>query len=223
MVDKVRRCRDCGKQGPGYDWTGPRCRLCQQSRYRKYYSAAKERRKLLIANAKSRGDVLTATCSECAASVDFEELHGGRCKKCDLKKQREWQTKKRLLRRRKDEAISRGDEPFVSVTCSDCDCATQIEDAKYHPRCQGCHSKKNSVFQKRQMKKRREIWLALLVGKSCVNCGQTDGRLLEYAHRDRATKTNNVSVLLFHGRMEAALEEITKCKLLCGNRSEEVV
>ena len=55
-------------------------------------------------------------------------------------------------------------------------------------------------------------WLA---DKSCMDCGNSDIRVLEFDHRGE--KEYNVSHLVNTGRDKAAYEEIKKCDIVCAN------
>lgn len=57
-----------------------------------------------------------------------------------------------------------------------------------------------------------------LVGKSCVDCGETDRVVLEFDHRVPEEKRMNVSQLVGKGRpIEMIRAEIEKCDIRCAN------
>lgn len=57
-----------------------------------------------------------------------------------------------------------------------------------------------------------------LSGKSCLDCGNTDSRTFEFDHRDRLSKTSNVSAMIHLLRpWSKILKEIELCDILCGN------
>lgn len=59
---------------------------------------------------------------------------------------------------------------------------------------------------------------AYLSSHPCVDCGESDVRCLQFAHRDRSTKSANVSTLLRGFRSwEVLLLEIEKCDVRCAN------
>jgi hypothetical protein len=62
-------------------------------------------------------------------------------------------------------------------------------------------------------------WLLLyLLDHPCVDCGNDDVRVLEFDHRDRATKVWEVSVLARNGYSLARVqEEIARCDVRCAN------
>lgn len=52
----------------------------------------------------------------------------------------------------------------------------------------------------------------------CVDCGQSDVRVLEFDHRDRSQKENTVSQLMSRGIPFAKIvKEIAKCDVRCAN------
>ena len=69
-------------------------------------------------------------------------------------------------------------------------------------------------YGKKIHRRRRAEALAYLGGK-CQECGNADQRVLQFAHRDPATKSSEVCSL---GKSEARFwEEVKKCDLLCAN------
>jgi hypothetical protein len=53
-------------------------------------------------------------------------------------------------------------------------------------------------------------------GKSCIRCGNTDHRVLEFHHRDPAEKDKGVSELTTYS-LAMVQKEVMKCDLLCAN------
>lgn len=51
----------------------------------------------------------------------------------------------------------------------------------------------------------------------CIDCGETDVLILEFDHRDRATKRSEVARLAASKPWKVVLDEITKCDVRCGN------
>lgn len=51
----------------------------------------------------------------------------------------------------------------------------------------------------------------------CENCGNKDFRVLEFDHRFRELKDDNVSNLITNGTIKKLKEEISKCDILCAN------
>lgn len=55
---------------------------------------------------------------------------------------------------------------------------------------------------------------AIKQGRGCKRCGETDPAVLQFHHRDPATKRYDVSKMLGMA-WERVLEEIDKCDVLC--------
>jgi hypothetical protein len=57
-----------------------------------------------------------------------------------------------------------------------------------------------------------------LLGHPCVDCGEADIRCLEFDHRDRSTKKDNVARMMASALpWHFILEEIAKCDVRCAN------
>jgi hypothetical protein len=70
----------------------------------------------------------------------------------------------------------------------------------------------------RYRKMSHQFILAYLSAHPCVLCGETDPIVLEFHHRDRKTKRNNVGRMYGHGVSHLSIEkEIAKCDVLCAN------
>lgn len=67
----------------------------------------------------------------------------------------------------------------------------------------------------RRREPERDLVLAYLNDHPCVDCGESDPLLLEFDHRDRATKVGAVSHLLWQRRWSEAAAEIAKCDVRC--------
>ncbi len=101
----------------------------------------------------------------------------------------------------------------------------EAEIAKCEIRCANCHRIKTfkgsgnwriSQYTQQQTKSYRQIRVYLSI-HPCVDCGETDIRLLEFDHV-RGHKTANISRLLTQGRNWSIIEaEIAKCEIRCAN------
>lgn len=75
----------------------------------------------------------------------------------------------------------------------------------------------------RLCKRKRSAWFQeFKKTKSCIKCGNSDFRVLEFHHKVRVHNGNNkdrytVSYLLNHAGRKRVLEEIDKCDCLCAN------
>jgi hypothetical protein len=68
------------------------------------------------------------------------------------------------------------------------------------------------------LRKRNVEWLdAYLSDKACVDCGITDRRVLQFDHRDRATKVANLSNMSYSYGLDAIMAEVAKCDVRCAN------
>jgi hypothetical protein len=101
----------------------------------------------------------------------------------------------------------------------------------YQPICRACRKtldsqlyktsdkRKESVkaaVQRNQVKHREYVW-RYLETHPCVECGETDPRVLEFDHLDRSTKTGAVSTIASYCSKKRIDEEIAKCRVLCCN------
>ena len=72
--------------------------------------------------------------------------------------------------------------------------------------------------QKRHRVKVREKLLAFLADKKCVDCGETDFRVLDFDHMDQKTKFKSISKMRSgHYSWESVFAEIDKCQIRCAN------
>jgi hypothetical protein len=79
--------------------------------------------------------------------------------------------------------------------------------------CKKCNSEKHKRSIAKNGRNVLRVCAALKAGKTCVNCGEDDVELLEFAHIDRQTKSFKLGGV---GKGAKKLtEEAKKCKLLC--------
>lgn len=52
---------------------------------------------------------------------------------------------------------------------------------------------------------------------SCVDCGISDYRILQFDHRDPSTKVDKVTKLASEGSYDDVVKEIDKCDVRCAN------
>ena len=88
------------------------------------------------------------------------------------------------------------------------------------------HYRKNREYYLRKARRHRTFsveraWALVwqyLETHPCVDCGNTDPRVLEFDHRDRSQKRASVSVLVAEGYGVSAVQaEIQKCDVRCAN------
>lgn len=73
------------------------------------------------------------------------------------------------------------------------------------------------VNQRTRRERNRQFIKEYLSDKCCVDCGNSDWRVLEFDHV-RGTKTNNVSKMVVDRvPIETIKEEIAKCDVRCAN------
>jgi hypothetical protein len=63
----------------------------------------------------------------------------------------------------------------------------------------------------------RQLVFAYLRDHPCVDCGESDPLLLDFDHRDPASKLNDVARLAHFRPWDVVLEEISKCDVRCAN------
>lgn len=99
-------------------------------------------------------------------------------------------------------------------------------------KCRGCckeyakeHYRKNKpyyikrarVFNDKQVEKNRRLLYDYLQSKKCVDCGNSDIRVLEFDHKRGLDKRDNVGNMLYRYSWKTVLEEIEKCEIRCAN------
>lgn len=72
-------------------------------------------------------------------------------------------------------------------------------------------------FNKNQKEDNRKRFVEFLSGKKCVDCGNSDIRVLEFDHRSGCGKKDNVSNMIFRHSWKMILTEIEKCDIRCAN------
>jgi hypothetical protein len=101
-----------------------------------------------------------------------------------------------------------------------------------HSYCRECHARWNREHYKRNRgtyianaKRNNAIYIAenllrlvdYLLEHPCLDCGETDLLVLDFDHRERATKRMAVSSLLRYACWAALEAEIAKCDVRCAN------
>lgn len=74
---------------------------------------------------------------------------------------------------------------------------------------------------KQKVRRRARIsCLRYLARKGCEECGERDPRVLEFDHKDRAKKNDNIAKMMSQGYSwsnEKLRREVRKCRVLCAN------
>lgn len=79
------------------------------------------------------------------------------------------------------------------------------------------YAEKGAKARARMRAANLEALLAYLAGHPCVDCGESDVRVLQFDHADPRTKTANVSDVLKSHPWSVAVAEIAKCVVRCAN------
>jgi hypothetical protein len=158
---------------------------------------------------------MTKTCIKCGIVGDDSlfAMRENRCHSCV----QAYNRARYVAKKRKADAISSGELKFESFQCSRCGIDTCIDDAKSYPRCHKCVKLDRRVTQAKRYVTRKKIYHSWFDGKECVVCGESDPVVLEWAHDDRSTKSQNVSYLVTAARLSKAVQEADKCSIKCTN------
>lgn len=81
-----------------------------------------------------------------------------------------------------------------------------------------CNNKHNYTVRQKRMRHDRGEWLLNFKRNlSCVRCGETHPRCLDFHHRDPENKLGLVSRMVKCNSLEKVIAEISKCDVLCAN------
>lgn len=109
----------------------------------------------------------------------------------------------------------RSNKPYAP--CAYCRSCQREYSRQHYRRNKKSHNQRRHVNQTRYKSENRKNILDYLVTHSCVDCGETDPRVLEFDHV-RGVKSENISILVNTGRSwKRILEEIAKCEVRCAN------
>jgi len=107
--------------------------------------------------------------------------------------------------------IRRAAKDGVQSRCRECSRAWYEENKATH---KANVRRRNDAYRLRL----RALLTEYLSTHPCVDCGESDIRCLDFDHRDRATKTTEVSQLIQHGCSWRVIQaEIEKCDVRCAN------
>jgi hypothetical protein len=101
----------------------------------------------------------------------------------------------------------------ISSMCLDCKREYDREYWKNNKEAKG--EIKNEHAKKNRITKRKYI-IELLKNSKCVDCGNSDWRVLEFDHRNRETKSFNIADAVSYS-IENIQKEIDKCDIVCAN------
>jgi hypothetical protein len=84
---------------------------------------------------------------------------------------------------------------------------------EHHEDYRKSHNKSRNNIREQNARKVFEY----LADNSCISCGESDPIVLEFDHRERTEKIENISNLVLHSSWERIKNEIEKCDVLCAN------
>ncbi len=126
-----------------------------------------------------------------------------RCSKCGVEKPLG------AFPQRRDRRSGRG------TVCLECGRAYHRE---HYRRNREYYIKKAGRIQGPRREKIRIMLIEYLRSHPCVDCGESDIRVLQFDHRDPSLKGANIGDLVRQGtRWNAVVGEIEKCDVRCGN------
>ena len=95
-------------------------------------------------------------------------------------------------------------------------CYKENWDTRYYENHQHYRDSHNTSRRKIREENSRKVF-DYLTAHPCVNCGESDLIVLEFDHRDRNDKIENISNLATHSSWKRLELEIEKCDVLCAN------
>jgi len=76
---------------------------------------------------------------------------------------------------------------------------------------------RNRIRRTLDRPRNRRLVADYLADHPCIDCGEADSIVLEFDHRDPATKSDDVGRIVHTGTAVAVRAEIEKCDVRCGN------
>jgi hypothetical protein len=109
----------------------------------------------------------------------------------------------------------RSDRPTVRYgTCRDC---KRLYARKHYAANTDYYKDKASRQRTRQQVDNFRDLITYLRAHPCIDCGETDVRVLQFDHIDPSLKSRDVSVMVRSCQWSRVLEEIEKCEVRCAN------
>jgi hypothetical protein len=109
---------------------------------------------------------------------------------------------------------SRGNDKGKTSYCRACQ--SQYGKAHYR-RNAALHNRRRYLNQKQYRKRNAELLRRYLLARACIDCGETDVRVLEFDHV-RGRKVDNIGTMCAHGcGWQRIAAEIAKCEIRCAN------
>jgi hypothetical protein len=85
----------------------------------------------------------------------------------------------------------------------------------YRHMCKPCWRPFERTKERKKIEKCRDFMVDFLLQNPCVDCGNSDIRVLEFDHIKE--KNTDVSILLSNGKLKRLQEEIKLCEVVCAN------
>src|SRR5688572_15187542 len=101
----------------------------------------------------------------------------------------------------------------IASMCKEC---LKLYDREYWAKIKHLKTKLKNERTKLKRLEIRKFILSFLQKSSCMDCGLSDWRVLEFDHRDRKTKKINIEDSTKYS-LKVAKEEIAKCDIVCAN------
>ena len=98
-----------------------------------------------------------------------------------------------------------------------CRACSYAKDREYKERNIEKVRQNNNSAAQRRLVKNRELACRYLSENPCITCGESDIVVLDFDHRDRSTKRQEISNVLGSWSWELIKQEIEKCDVLCAN------
>ena len=99
-----------------------------------------------------------------------------------------------------------------------CRVCSKLRSRKYYQDNREHHKNVTSKRRKKTLKDVRIKLFEYYKTHSCIICGENDPIVLEFDHRVKESKTNDVSSLVYGGSGWSTIEkEIEKCDVMCAN------
>lgn len=107
-----------------------------------------------------------------------------------------------------------------------------VKTGRRHSYCKPCHSDyrkehcgrnrqkyidKAALWKGQRLLENRELLWSYLLQHPCVDCGECDGEVLEFDHRDASLKSFSIADAIASKNWTAILSEIEKCDVRCRN------
>ena len=110
--------------------------------------------------------------------------------------------------------------------CTKCKKELPIEDFNWRSKAAGTRRSEckhcQSAYMKAQYQKKKDIVQQMKSESSCTKCGENRGYVLDYHHLDPTVKEEGIARMTSNNyRLDAVMEEIKKCVVLCSNCHRE--